>query len=61
MQSTLSCIDESMPFHSALLEDALPSKEGDWEDSSTMDRRQQTQEVLTVRLCAYRSLDDALK
>lgn len=61
VQSTLSCIDESMPFHSALLEDALPSEEGDWEESSTMDRRQQIQEVLTVRLCANRSLNDALK
>ena len=61
MQSTLSCIDESMPFHSALLEDALPSEEGDGEDSSTLDRRQQIQEVLTVRICAYRPLNEALK
>ena len=61
VQSTLSCIDESMPFHSAPLEDALPSEEGDWEDSSTTDRRQQTQEVLAVRFLLSRSLNSALK
>ena len=49
VRSTVPDIDESTPFHSVLLEDALPSDEQDVEVPSTKGSRQRLKDVLLVR------------
>lgn len=49
VQSTVAGIDESMPFHNASLEDDLLSDEMNGGVPSTVELRQQLQELLTVR------------
>ena len=48
VRSTVAGVDASMPFHSALLEDALPSDSEVEEASSTTEQRRQLQELLMV-------------
>ncbi len=50
VQSTVAGIDESMPFHSVLLEDALPSDEDSEAELPTTHRRHQLQELVTASL-----------
>ena len=55
VQSTVAGINESMPFHSALLEDALPSDEENGDEPTTVRRRHQLQELVTASLSCLSS------
>lgn len=59
VRSTVAGIDESMPFHGLLLEDALPSAEQSGEGPS-MDQRHQLQELLMVSSPSCHSCDNVL-
>ena len=54
IQGAVAAIDPSMPFHSVLLEDVLPSDEEN--SASSLDTRHQMRELLTVSAQALDSL-----
>ena len=50
VRSTVAGINESMPFHSVLLEDALPSDEDSVEEPATVQRHYQLQDLVMASL-----------
>ena len=54
IQGAVAAIDPGMPFHSVLLEDVLPSNEES--SASSLDRRHQMRELLTVSAQALNNL-----
>ena len=50
VRSTVAGIDESMPFHSVLLEDALPSDGDSVEEPATVQRHYQLQDLVMASL-----------